>query len=289
MTPTAATAAAAGAGARPVPNLSKADFDFLRALVRERSAIVLDEGKEYLVESRLAPILRSEGMKSIAELVQAVRLRRPGLEAKIVDAMTTNETSFFRDVHPFEAFRTALLPVLVERRRTSRELNFWCAAASSGQEPYSFAMVVREHFPELSGWKVNFLATDISPSMIEKAKSGRYTQLEVNRGLPASYLVKYFDRHGAEFVLKQEIRNMVEFRLLNLADQWPMMAQMDVVFIRNVLIYFDRETKRKVLQGIRRLLRPGGYVMLGSSETTFNIDDGWASKSFGKTICYQSS
>jgi chemotaxis protein methyltransferase CheR len=148
-------------------------------------------------------------------------------------------------------------------------------------------MLLREHFPELTGWRLRFLATDISPSMIERARRGRYSQLEVNRGLPASYLVKYFERQGAEWQLKPEIRDLVEYRLLNLAEPWPMVGQMDIVLIRNVLIYFDRDTKKKVLQGIRKVLRPDGFLVLGSSETTFNIDESWTSRTFGKSIFYQ--
>ncbi len=268
-------------------SISTTDFDFLRTLVRERSGIVLDPGKEYLVESRLGPVARAEGLSGIPELVAALRRGRPGLESVVVDAMTTNETSFFRDIHPFEALRTQVLPQLIERRRATRELSFWCAAASSGQEPASICMLLREHFPELVSWRLRFLATDISPSMIERAKRGRYSQLEVNRGLPASYLVKYFERQGADWQLKPEIRDMVEYRLLNLAEPWPMVGQMDIVFIRNVLIYFDRDTKKRVLQGIRRILRPDGFLVLGSSETTFNIDESWTSRTFGKTIFYQ--
>lgn len=267
--------------------LTPADFQYLRTLVRDKSAIVLDDGKEYLVESRLSPLVRQEGLGSLSELVQALRGRKPGLESKVIDAMTTNETSFFRDIHPFDSMRQTLIPEIIEKKRATRELNLWCAAASSGQEPYSVCMMLRENFPELNGWRFNFLATDLSPSMIEKSKSGKYSQLEVNRGLPAAYLVKYFERQGADWVVKPEIRSMVDYRLLNLVEPWPMMNAMDIVFIRNVLIYFDRDTKRKILQNIKRILRPDGYLMLGSSETTFNIDEGWAIKTIGKTICYQ--
>lgn len=272
---------------RTSASVSAADFDYVRTLVRARAGIVLEPGKEYLVESRLAPVARAEGLGGIAELVAALRQGRPGLETLVVDAMTTNETSFFRDIHPFDALRTQVLPQLIERRRANRELSLWCAAASSGQEPASICMLVREHFPELAGWRLRVLATDISPSMIERARQGRYSQLEVNRGLPARYLVKYFERQGADWQLKAEIRDMVEYRLLNLAEPWPTIGQMDLVFIRNVLIYFDRDTKKQVLQGIRKILRPDGFLVLGSSETTFNIDESWTSRTFGRTIFYQ--
>jgi len=274
----------------PSSSLTAADFDFLRTLVREKSAIVLEPGKEYLVESRLTPLTRQEGLGSLGELVMQLRSgRNAALQGKVIDAMTTNETSWFRDIHPFDALRTALIPELIEKRRSVRELTLWCAAASSGQEPYSLCILLREHFPELVGWRLKFLATDISPSMIERSKGGRYSQLEVNRGLPASYLVKYFERQGADWVVKQELRAMMEFRLLNLAETWGLMPAIDVVFMRNVLIYFDRDTKRKILQNVRKYLRPDGFLMLGSSETTFNIDEAWTSRTVGKTIVYTAS
>jgi chemotaxis protein methyltransferase CheR len=285
----AAATPAASAGqstASGAPVLTPGDFNFLRDLVRTKSAIVLEDGKEYLVQSRLAPLLRSEGIATIAELIVGLRNRKPGLEGKVIDAMTTNETSFFRDIHPFDALRTTIIPELMEKRRSTRQLTFWCAASSSGQEPYSLCMMLKEAFPELAGWNVKFLATDISPSMLEKSKSGRYSQLEVNRGLPAQYLVKYFERSGADWQIKADIRSMVEFRLANLAEPMPMLAPLDIVFIRNVLIYFDRDTKKRILQGIRKNLKPDGVLMLGSSETTFNIDEGWVSRPIGKTIVY---
>lgn len=271
----------------PITTVSATDFEFLRGLLRSKSAIVLDDGKEYLVESRLAPVLREAQLPSIRDLVHLLRGRNPALEGKVVDAMTTNETSWFRDIHPFEALRTTLLPELIERRRATQDITIWCAAASSGQEPYSLAMLIREHFPQLSGWSVRILATDLSPSMIERARGGRYSQLEMNRGLPAAYLVKYFERVGAEWQVKSEIRSMVEYKLLNLAEPWPTMPALDMLFIRNVLIYFDRDTKRNILGNVRKVLRPEGILVLGSSETTFNIDDGWASRTIGKAILYQ--
>jgi chemotaxis protein methyltransferase CheR len=287
------------AGARPAvprpapplpsrtPTLGAADFDVVRALVRERAGIVLEPGKEYLVESRLSSLVRSQGFASIAELVSALRLRRPGLADAVVDAMTTNETSFFRDVHPFEALRTTIIPELIAARRATRELSIWCAASSSGQEPVSLAMLLREHFPELTGWRLRILATDISPSMLDKCRAGRFSQLEVNRGLPASYLVKYFSRAGADWVVNPEVQRMIEYRFLNLMSPFPALGRLDLVLIRNVLIYFDIETKRRVLGGIKKVLRPDGVLMLGSSETTMNIDEGWAGWTIGRTIAYR--
>jgi chemotaxis protein methyltransferase CheR len=274
----------------PGSALSATDFQFLCQLVYQKTAIVLEEGKQYLVASRLVPLARQESMSGIAELVIALRSgRKAGLEARVMDAMTTNETSWFRDIHPFESLRTNLLPDLIEKRRATRELNLWCAAASSGQEPYSVAMLLRDGFPELANWRVRFLATDISPTMIEKAKTASYSQLEVNRGLPAQLLPRHFERAGGEYRLRTGTRQLVDFKLMNLVEPWPPIGHFDVVFLRNVLIYFDRDTKRKVLDQVRRVIRPDGYLVLGASETTFNIDDRWAVRSFGKTICYQPS
>jgi chemotaxis protein methyltransferase CheR len=280
------TGVGASALTAPPTTVSPADFDFLRGLLRSKSAIVLDDGKEYLVESRLAPVLREAQIPTIRDLVQSLRGRNAALEGKVVDAMTTNETSWFRDIHPFEAMRTTLLPELLERRKSSQEITIWCAAASSGQEPYSLAMLIREHFPQLAGWSVRIIATDLSPSMIDRARGGRYSQLEMNRGLPAAYLVKYFERVGAEWLVKSQLRSMVEYKLLNLAEPWPTMPALDMLFIRNVLIYFDRDTKRSILGNARKVLRSDGTLVLGSSETTFNIDDGWASRTIGKAILY---
>lgn len=284
-------AAHSPAGAAPAASIGSsvgpADYQYLCQLVRTKSAIELDDSKQYLVESRLGAVLRESGIGSIAELVLALRGRNAALELKVVDAMTTNETSWFRDIHPFDAMRTVLLPELIERRRSSRELTVWCAASSSGQEPYSLSMMMREHFPVLHDWRVKIQATDISPTMIERVKSGTYSQLEMNRGLPASYLVRYFERVGASWQVRPEVRAMVEPRLLNLAEPWPTMGKVDVVFLRNVLIYFNRDTKRQILDRVRSVLRPDGVLILGSSETTFNVVEGWTSRTLGKAIVYQ--
>ncbi|MGE0679666.1 MAG: protein-glutamate O-methyltransferase CheR [Candidatus Binatia bacterium] len=269
-------------------SLNNADFEYITKLVRDRSAIVLEAGKEYLVESRLLPIVRSEGCTSFADLV--VRLRSPsanGLLKRVVEAMTTNETSFFRDLHPFEVLKKTLLPELAAKRESERRLNLWCAASSSGQEPYSIALLLREHFPLLANWTVRFMATDLSVEMVERARAGRYSQLEVNRGMPAPLLVKYFQRHGVEWQVKEELRKTVEFRQMNLLDAWAALPEMDVIFMRNVLIYFDVPTKKAILAKVRRLLRPDGYLFLGAAETTLNLDDGFERVQFDKAGCYR--
>jgi chemotaxis protein methyltransferase CheR len=268
--------------------LNNADFDFICKLVRDRSAIVLDAGKEYLVESRLLPLARSEGCASLQDLVLRLRTQSTnGLQQKVIEAMTTNETSFFRDLHPFEALKKVLLPELMRKRERERRLNFWCGASSSGQEPYTIAILLREHFPTLANWSVQFLATDLSVEMVERARAGRYSQLEVNRGMPAPLLIKYFQRHGVEWRVKDELRKMVEFRPMNLVESWGAMPELDIIFLRNVLIYFDVPTKKAVLGKIRRVLRPDGYLFLGAAETTLNLDDGFERMQFDKAGCYR--
>lgn len=250
------------------------DFEFISRLVRERSAIVIDEGKEYLVESRLAPLLKVEGLESIDEITAQIRKNQFGpLTERVVEAMTTNETLFFRDRHPFETLREAVLPEVIERRSKEKKINIWCAASSSGQEPYSLCMVLKEHFPELASWNVQILATDISKLMLERTRNGIYSQLEVNRGLPAKLLIRYFEKDAATWQVKPELRQMLTLKEINLAGPWGAMPNLDIVLIRNVLIYFDADTKRDIMGRIRRQLSPGGVMFLGGSETTINIDD----------------
>lgn len=252
------------------------EFDAIRRLVREESAIVLDDDKQYLVEARMAPLLRARNMNSIGELV--AELRRPsanGLYWQVVEAMVTTETSFFRDHHPFETLRKQVIPELIDRRRGERRLNIWCAASASGQEPYSLAILFREHFPELAAWNVVFLASDLSREMTDRAREGRYSQFEANRGLPANLLVKYFEQHGTHWQIRPTVRRMIDFQEINLVRTWPSLPPMDLVMLRNVMIYFDVETKRSILQRMRRLLRADGYLLLGGAETTFNIDNSY--------------
>jgi len=254
--------------------ISIAGFEFIRELVYEKSHIVLEAGKEYLVESRLAPLAREENVADLDDLVERLR-RDPSdtLGDRIVDAMTTNETSFFRDIKPFETLRTHILPDLMQKRADSRTLNIWSGAASSGQEAYTIAMMIREHHPELLSWKLTILGTDLSTTMIHRAHQGKYSQLEINRGLPAMMLVKYFQRVGMNWEVKPELRAMVEFRRMNLVGPWPGLPRMDIVFLRNVLIYFDRETKIRVFDSLGRHLREDGYLVLGSAESPLNFVD----------------
>jgi chemotaxis protein methyltransferase CheR len=264
------------------------DFNFISDMVRKHSAIVLESGKEYLVESRLNPLARQEGFHSIEHMVGFLRCTpSTDLQRKVVEAMATNETSFFREMRVFEMFRKAIVPRLLDARSRERTLNFWCAASSTGQEPYSFAMLLREHFPSISDWNITFLASDISRDVLARAREGRYNQLEVNRGLPAHLLVKYFKKLGATWEISSEIRNMVEFREINLVRDWPYLPRMDVISIRNVLIYLDVETKKNILSRVRRLLGYDGYLLLGGAETTTNLDDAFEAFPLEGATCFR--
>ncbi len=268
--------------------LSLPEFNYVRRLVLEHSAIVLEEDKGYLVESRLLPLARREGFASLDHLVQRLQSEPfNGLHRQAVEALTTNETSFFRDFHPFEALRKFVLPDLMSRRAAQKELRVWCAASSSGQEPYSLAMLIRENFPVLANWKVHILATDISTGILTRAREGPYTQLEVNRGLPATLLVKYFQKRGCDWYLCDDVRRMVDYQALNLASPWPSLPLLDLVLLRNVLIYFGMETRKAILSKVRRILKPDGYFFLGASETTFNIDDSYERVQFERVTCYR--
>ena len=254
--------------------MTAGDFDYVCRLVRDQSGIVLEAGKEYLVDARLTPLAQRAHLGSVSELVGRLRSGSDTeLASRVVEAMVTTETSFFRDHHPFETLRTTILPELIRRRRDERRLGFWFAACSTGQEPYSVALLIREFFLELMGWRIDLLATDLSSDVLARARAGRFNQLEVNRGLPATMLVKYFRQHGATWELCDDVRRMVEFREINLTRPWPAMPRMDVVFLRNVMIYFDSSTKRMILHGITKVLRPDGYLLLGGAETTLNLSD----------------
>ena len=266
-----------------------AEFTFISDMVRTRSAIVLEPGKEYLVEARLAPLVRELGLDSIGALVTKLRQGPAAgpLADRVTEAMTTNETSFFRDVAPFQALRASVLPSLLEARKTQRTLRIWCAASSSGQEPYSIAMTIDDAFPQLRDWQLQIVATDLSLAMVERGRTGLYKALEVNRGLPAPILIKYFTKVGVDYELKAEVRKMVDFSELNLIGAWPAFPTFDIVFLRNVLIYFDVDTKRAIFGRVKRLLAPDGFLFLGAAETTMNIDDGFERLPFERAGCYR--
>ena len=264
-------------------------FDFLCNFVREKSAIVLEPSKAYLVESRLNPVARNNGLSSLDELVAA--LRKPAsreLARQVIDAMTTNESSFFRDLQPFESLKTVIIPELLEKRSKDRTLNIWSNACSSGQEVYSIAMLLRESFPALAGWKVRLIATDLSTTILKKAQEGIFNQTEVNRGLPMPMFLKYFTKSGLQWQIKEDVRKSIEFREVNLIESWPStLPTMDIVFLRNVLIYFSPETKTAILNKVHRILRPDGCLFLGGSETTMNLDTKFERVPVGKTTYYR--
>jgi len=250
---------------------ASADYSYLRQLVYEHSQNVLDPSRDYLFETRLARLLRNHGMTHMEELIQLLRLKRdPVLERQVAEAMTINETSFFRDGRPFELLRTELLPGLIESRRNTRSLRFWSAACSTGQEACSIAMLLLEHFPQLANWNVKIEGTDISSEVVHRCQAGSYHRIEMNRGLPARNIVRFFDHHGEDWTVKPELRNLTSFRQANLCgDQLPFSpatSRFDVVFLRNVMLYFSQETRKKLLANIHRLLAPDGLLFLGSSE-----------------------
>lgn len=268
--------------------IESVDFEFIRKLVLERSAIVLENGKQYLVETRLVPVAREVGLAGLPELVQKLKNEVYGaLHQRVVEAMTTNETSFFRDIHPFETLRAEVLPRAIEARKNDKTLRVWCGATSTGQEPYTIAMVLKEHFAQLKDWKVSIFCTDINKAVLNRAREGKYSQLEVNRGLPAPMLIKYFTRTGTEYQAKDDLRKMMEFKEMNLATEWAAMPAVDILFLRNVLIYFDQEMKKKILGRVKRVLRTDGWMFLGGAETTMNLDEGYERMQLGRSICYR--
>ena len=248
------------------------EYDFLRKLLKERSGLDLSPDKQYLVESRLIPLARKAGLADIAELVQKIRTGAGALTSDVVEAMTTNETFFFRDKIPFDHLRQTILPALVQARANRRSLRIWCAAASTGQEPYSIAMCVRE-FAGLAGWRVEIVATDLSQEVLEKSKAGIYSQFEVQRGLPIQMLVRYFTQVGELWQLNADIRAMVQHRQINLLEEFSHFGTFDVIFCRNVLIYFDQETKAGVFERLARSIEPDGVLTLGAAESVVGISD----------------
>jgi chemotaxis protein methyltransferase CheR len=268
--------------------LSVADFDYIRKLVYDRTGVSLSEDKTYLVESRLGILAKESGANSVSGLVAQLKQKRFNpLYESIVEAMMTNETFFFRDVNPFEVLKTSVIPELLKQRQGNRTLNIWCAACSSGQEPYSIAMLLREYFPQLASWTVNLIASDISTGMLKRARLGRYGRHEIVRGLSPAFLHKYFHHCGKEWEIKEEFRKSIEFRKINLTEPFGSLPQMDIIFLRNVLIYFDIQTKQSILAKVRGVLQPDGYLFLGGGETTVNLDGAFEPIQFQQGVCYR--
>ena len=252
--------------------MNGSDYEFIRALLKQRSGLMLAADKEYLVESRLMPVAQRHRIRDLCELTQLLRGDADGtLTADVVEAMTTNETFFFRDRIPFEQVRDFVLPSLMAAREHTRRIRIWCAAASSGQEPYSLAMGIREMAPALKDYCIEILATDLSNDVLEKAKAGIYSQFEVQRGLPIQLLLKYFTQAGEMWQIAPQIRSMVQFRKLNLLSDFSRLGRFDLIVCRNVLIYFDQPTKTDVLDRLARTIAPDGFLVLGAAETTIGL------------------
>jgi chemotaxis protein methyltransferase CheR len=252
--------------------VTPSDYDYLRKLLKERSGLDLSADKQYLVESRLLPLARKAGLPGIPELVQKMKGAAEALTEEVVEAMTTNETFFFRDKIPFDHLKEAVLPAVMRARAARRSIRIWCAASSTGQEPYSIAMLLKE-MPALSGWRIDIVATDLSQAVLEKSKAGVFSQFEVQRGLPIQMLVKYFKQSGDLWQLNADIRAMVQHRQLNLLRDFSHLGTFDVIFCRNVLIYFDQDTKAAILERLSRMIEPDGVLMLGAAESVVGITD----------------
>ena len=268
------------------PALSPENYAFLQQYIQRESGISLGNDKLYLLKSRLQPIVEQQHLRSLDELCGRLRANpSEALRRAVVESMTTHETLFFRDPAVFDMLRGELIPEMVQTRAAAKTLRIWCAACSSGQEPYSLAMLLLEM--GLTGWNLQILATDLSSQILARAQSGRFLQIEVNRGLPASLLVKYFQREGLDWQLKDPVRRMVRFMAFDLRHNMQGMGPYDLILCRNVLIYFETDTRKKILAGLRKSLAPGGYLLLGASETTFTLDDGFLRKSMRNSIVYQ--
>jgi chemotaxis protein methyltransferase CheR len=255
--------------------VTPSDYDYLRKLLKERSGLILSADKQYLVESRLIPLARRSGVSGISELVQKMKAGVESLVVSVVEAMTTNETFFFRDKVPFDHFRETIMPAMLEARKNRRSLRIWCAASSTGQEPYSLAMILKDMSSMLAGWRIEIIATDLSQEVLEKCKAGIYSQFEVQRGLPIQMLVKHFTQVNEFWQLSSDIRAMVQFRQLNLLHDFSQLGRFDIIFCRNVLIYFDQDTKVNVFNRLAKVAEPDAFLVLGAAETVVGLTTGF--------------
>ncbi len=254
--------------------MTSEQFNFLRSFLKEQSGLVLGEDKRYLLDSRLNPVAREFGFEDLAQMV--VALKRPGsqkLATRITEAMTINESFFFRDMTPFDNFRNTMLPHMLKERAKTRRLRIWSAAASTGQEGYSLAIELLEQKAKIAGWKIEIFGTDLSSEALKKATAGKYSQFEVQRGMPTAMLMKYFKQDGAEWVVEPTVKSMVSFRHFNLLKDYRSMGTFDIVFCRNVLIYFDRDTKSDILNRMAKQMAPDGYLVLGAAETIIGLSN----------------
>lgn len=250
------------------------DFELISGLLKQRSGLILPQDKVYLLESRLTPIAHKRGLETLDDLVNEVRLKRKEeLLNEITEAMTTNESFFFRDNKPFDLFKDTVLPQFLESRASRKKIRIWCAAASTGQEPYSLAIILKEMGAKLQGWNIEIVGTDISQKVLDKAKVGLFSQFEVQRGLPIQLLIKYFNQVGDLWQISDDIKKMVSYRKFNLLDSFSLLGSFDVIFCRNVLIYFDQNTKTEVLEKMRKQIPDDGTLFLGAAETVLGITD----------------
>jgi chemotaxis protein methyltransferase CheR len=247
------------------------DYEYLRKYLKDHSGLDLSADKQYLIESRLLPLARRAGLSGISDLVQKMKGGSAPFNTQVVEAMTTNETFFFRDKVPFEHFRDLIMPQLLSSRANRKTVRIWCAAGSTGQEPYSLAMSLKEMGVQLSGWRVEIIATDLSQEVLEKSRAGLYSQFEVQRGLPIQMLVKYFKQVGELWQINADIRAMVQHRQLNLLHDFSQLGVFDVIFCRNVLIYFDQETKAQAFSRLAKAMEPDGFFILGAAETVVGL------------------
>jgi chemotaxis protein methyltransferase CheR len=249
------------------------DYEYLRKVLKDRSGLDLSADKQYLIESRLLPLSRKAGLSGIGELVQKMKGGSTSVSDQVVEAMTTNETFFFRDKVPFDHFRGSIMPELLQARAARKSIRIWCAAGSTGQEPYSLAMCLKEMGAALAGWRVEIIATDLSQEVLEKSRAGIYSQFEVQRGLPIQMLVKYFKQTGELWQINADIRAMVQHRQLNLLHDFSQLGVFDVIFCRNVLIYFDQDTKINIFNRLAKTTEPDGFLVLGAAETVVGLTD----------------
>lgn len=270
-------------------SVTAVDFEYLRSFLAQRTAIQITPGQEYLVESRLDKVARQHGLPDVTAVLAKLKGGNPALAGDVIDAMTTNETSFFRDQHPFDDLVKHIIPDLLSKLGPAEPLTIWCAASSSGQEPYTLAIVLNEHFPDLvRRRKVRIVATDLSSTMVARTKEGRYSQFEVNRGLPAKHMLTYFQQQGRDWLVRSDLREMIDARSLNLLEPWTGIPRCDLVLLRNVLIYFPAEVKHKILVRVKeQVLKSSGYLLLGSSETMVGGPAVYQTCKLERATCYR--
>jgi chemotaxis protein methyltransferase CheR len=272
-------------------NITTEDFDYIRKVFKDVVGITLDDDKLYLVENRLLPLAKTENIATVAELIRTLR-RHPRspfdpLHTRMFEYLVTSETSFFRDQHPFIALKQKIIPDLIKKRESIKRLKVWSAACACGQEPYSFAILLLEHFPLLKNWQIDLIGSDISTQVISYAQQGLFKRCEVDRGLSTELLNKYFSHKNSRWKIRSDIRDMVTFQQLNLVKPWPYLPLMDIVLLRNVLMYFDDMTKENILKNIHGIMEPDGYLITGATENPSFMEKYFIKERIGKTVVYR--